>query len=225
MDKKLFIEAYFENWRETLKKAKMLLEQDEYYLEGILILSCVIGAFASLRFPKLKDNEAYKKIVFEYSGEKEFYEKIDLLFFYQWPNSEFKDNRNYKQLGNHKEIANVLVSVYGNENKIKTGTRYVRKQEIIRHILSNPFKDIDEKNIEDKLPLFSICEMLYRFVRCNAVHNVTFPFVNIFHSVDGKVRYKDNHIITGRVLYQTTENILNNLKSECIRKYKWPHEL
>ncbi len=92
-DKKLLIEFYFEDLKESLLKCKTLLEQKDYYLEGILLISCYIGAFSSLRYPTIKwDGEKYKKIVLDYSGMKDLYEEIDLLFFYQWPKSDFKNH-------------------------------------------------------------------------------------------------------------------------------------
>ncbi len=225
-DKKLFIELYFKDWKESFSKVKTLLKQDDYYLEAILILSCYIGAFAALRYPAIQyDGDKYKKIVSEYSGMKEMYELIDLLFFYQWPRSDFKDHGEYKKLKHHTELVSILIRKYGDEAKIKEGTRYISQDEFISHILSNSFVDFDEENLKQYLPLFSLCEMLYRYLRCYAVHNVSFPFVNKGQMVDGKIIYQDNHKITGDVLLQTSENILNNLESECIKLIKWPNEL
>ena len=80
MGKTDYIGAYFEQWKGDLSRAEDLLKQPTYYLEAILILSCHIGGLASLRFPMLRDNEAYKKVVLEYSGMADFYNQIDLLF-------------------------------------------------------------------------------------------------------------------------------------------------
>lgn len=75
------IKAYFEGWQENLARVKMLRADSKYYLEAILVMSCYIGALGSLRYPGEKDNKAYKRVVREYSGKKDFYEQIDLLFF------------------------------------------------------------------------------------------------------------------------------------------------
>ena len=75
------IEEYFKVWEKDLIKAKYLLTQNEYYLEAILLLSCYIGALASLRYPLIEDdNKSYKKTVLKYSGKKIFTKnRFDLL--------------------------------------------------------------------------------------------------------------------------------------------------
>jgi len=225
-DKKLFIELYFKDWKESFSKVKALLKQEDYYLEAILLLSCYIGAFAALRYPDIKfDGQKYKKVVLDYSGMKEMYELIDLLFFYQWPRSDFKAHGEYKKLKNYAELVSILKIKYGDEAKIKEGTRYISQDEFISHISSNSFTDFDQENLKQYLPLFSLCEMLYRYLRCYAIHNVSFPFINKGQTVDGQKNYQDNNKITGDVLLHTSENILNNLESECIKLIKWPNEL
>lgn len=219
------IAEYFKVWKQDLSKAEKLLNQDEYYLEAILVLSCYIGALASLRYPQLKDNESYKKTVLQYSGKKDIYEKIDLLFFYQWPKSDFKDHGAYKKLKNYEEIKSVLVLELGDENTVKNNMRYITQQDIIKYISAKPFNGLDLQNIESNLPLFSVCEILYRYVRCYAVHNKFSPLVNSVSSTDGGMRYEDNHLITGKFLFQTVENILHNLEVECLKEGKWPYEL
>lgn len=225
-DKKLFIELYFKDWKESFNKVKTLLKQKDYYLEAILLLSCYIGAFASLRYPTIQsDGEKYKKVVLEYSGLKEMYELIDLLFFYQWPSSDFKDHGEYKKLKHHSELVRILKAKYGDEADIKEGTRYISQDEFINHISSNSFADFDQQNLKQYLTLFSLCELLYRYLRCYAVHNVSFPFINKGQTVDGEIIYRDNHKITGEVLLHTSESILNNLELECVKLNKWPGEL
>ena len=55
------MKAYFESWREDLQRAKKLLSNKSYNLEGIPVLSCNIAALGSLRFPgpTIQDDEAY----------------------------------------------------------------------------------------------------------------------------------------------------------------------
>jgi len=83
----------------------------------------------------------------------------------------------------------------------------------------------DEKNFREKLPLFSLTELLYRYLRCDAVHNADFPFINESRDVKGNISYKNNHVITGQVLLETVQNVLKNLSKECLEKDKWPHQL
>lgn len=220
------IRDYFEGWQKDLVRAKSLLADHKYYYrEGILVLSCHIGALGSLRYPDEKDNEAYKRVVREYSGRRDFYDQIDLLFFLQWPHSEFQANKNYLKLNNHADISKVIVSTYGGEDQIKNGTRYVSQHDFVASVGQTPFQGFDRENLRQHLSLFSLCEMLYRYLRCRAVHSVRFPFVDCWTSPGDNIRYEDNHAITGSVLLETTENILANLSNQCIEQSQWPWEL
>ena len=220
------IKAYFEGWQENIARVKMLRADSKYYLEAILVLSCYIGALGSLRYPGEKeDNKAYKRVVREYSGKKDFYEKIDLLFFLQWPRSQFRSHGDYRKLANHEEISKAIVDAYGDEVQIKNGTRYISQQDFLTCVEQRPFPGCDGSNLREHLPRFSLCEMLYRYLRCSAVHDVRFPFVDKPHQVGGGIRYEDNHAITGDVLLETTESILTNMRLECLEKAKWPGEL
>ena len=219
------INAYFEGWQQDLARAKSLLDDSRYYLEAILVLSCYIGALGSLRYPSEPDNRAYKAVVREYSGKKDFYERVDLLFFLQWPRSNFQSHGDYLKLKNHEEISKAIVDAYGEEEQIKDSTRYISQQDFLTCVEQRPFRSFDRNNLQEHLPCFSLCEMLYRYLRCRAVHNVRFPFVTTVHRVGGGTRYEDNHAITGPVLLETTENIQTNMHLECLEKAKWPWEL
>lgn len=202
------------------------MADSKYYLEAILVLSCYIGALGSLRYPSEKeDNKAYKRVVREYSGKKDFYEQIDLLFFLQWPRSQLQGHGDYLKLKNHAEISKVIVEAYGDEGQIKNGTRYISQPGFLTCVERRPFPGFDRSNLREHLPRFSLCEMLYRYLRCRAVHNLRFPFIDKPRQVGGGVRYEDNHAITRAVLLETTENILASLSLECLEKAKWPEEL
>jgi len=224
--KKDYVKAYFEQLEKDLGRAETLLGDTNHYLDAILLLSCHIGSYGSLRYPNLKyDNQSYKRVVLEYSGKREFYEQIDLLFFCQWPRSDFKDNGSYLKLKNHDEITNIINQEYGDEDAIKAGNRYINPATFLGLIDSNSFDDYDRANLVQHLPLFNNSELLYRYVRCQAVHSNQFSFVNIVHIMGNGIRYEDNHAITGNVLNETAHNILSTLKDECIREEKWPWEL
>lgn len=221
----MVIRDYFEGWQEDLARAKLLLDDPNYYREAILVLSCYIGALGSLRYPGGQDNKAYKTIVREYSGKRDFYEQIDLLFFLKWPRSDFQSHGDYLKLKNHADLSKIIVENYGEEDHIKNNTRYISRQEFMASVDQAPFQGFDRENLQQHLPLFSLYEMLYRYLRRRAVHSVRFPFVTTVHGVDGIIRYEDNHAITGRVLLETTENILRSLGNESIEKSQWPWEL
>jgi hypothetical protein len=220
-----FVEAYFARWQADLDRAKILLADQKYYLEAWLVLSCYIGAFASLRFPTLHDTEAYKRVVLQYSGIKDFYEQIDLLFFLQWPRSDFSTHGDFLKLKNHAHLVKRIEVTFGDENTITNQQRYVSQSEFLAAVSQNLFPGFDYGNLQEYLPLFSNVELLYRYVRCRAVHAARFPFVTRVHVAGGGTRYQDNHAITGRVLYKTALGVLNNLKSQCMSEDKWPWEL
>jgi hypothetical protein len=178
-----------------------------------------------MRFPALHDGEAYVKVVLELSGKRDFFEKIDLLFLYQWPRSKLSDNGTYQQLKNHVDIVKALSGVYGSEDDIKAGTRYISPAKVIELVLASGIRGLDAANLRNKLPLFSLAELLYRYLRCDAVHNADFPFINESIDTKGNISYENNHVITGDVLLETVESVLKTMWKECLEKEKWPHEL
>jgi len=137
-EKSEWIRRYFEIWRDDLARVEKLLKSKDYYCEAILILSCYIGAIASVRFPLRNDGEAYKMVVKRYSGMRHLYEKIDLLFFYQWPKSEFrhvfskksaKHSGAYQRINirEYSQIKKHLIRKFGDQAAIKGDSpgRYV----------------------------------------------------------------------------------------------------
>lgn len=173
-----FIDEYFKEWDETLKRAKNLLEQQKYYLEGILVLSCYIGALSRLRYPtEDKDWKAYKQIVLEYSDKRDLYEKMDLLFFFQWHRSLYKDDKEFKKLKNYNQLVNIFTTKFGDEGEIRLNAdknRYKTENQLLDAITSNPFPGFDQANFIRYIRLFSNCEILYRYVRCQAVREKDF---------------------------------------------------
>ena len=219
-DKREFIEAYFRSWEDKLDRAKTLIDLDDYIYEGVLVLLCHIGAFSAMRYPTLKDGEAYKKILIEYSGMEDIFDQIDLLFFYQWPRSKFQDKGNYK-LNNYDEIKSALVDIYGKEEELDPSKRFVKQEELIVHVAKANIAGFNMKNFKEKLPLFSLAEIAYRYLRCGAVHNSTLCFIDTNSTGD----VEEGYIITKEILYKVLLNIKDNLAIECIRLDEFPHEI
>ncbi len=46
-----FIMPYFDKWSSDIDRAETLIKSEEYFTEGIFVLSCYIGALARLRYP------------------------------------------------------------------------------------------------------------------------------------------------------------------------------
>ncbi len=219
--KREFIETYFQERRQQLERAKLLMDQDKYLFEGLLVLCCHIGSYAALRFPNMRsDRKAFKAVVLKYSGKRALYEKIDLLFLYQWERSHFRGENAYKGFKNYPDVKKILVSRFGDENMIQIKKRFVTQATITNTILSNSFPALDKQDLKRRLPLFSVGDQCYRYLRSFAVHNFRFPFLERRNN-----RYVPNHIITPEVLYDTAKNVLNNLERECLRRGKFPEQL
>lgn len=220
-DKRDFIEAYFRSWEKRFLRAKTLIDSEEDSYEGVLVLLCYISTFSAMRFPDLKDGDAYRKMLLEYSGVKDFFEQIDLKFFYQWPRSIFRNNGNYKELKSYNVIKDLFVKIYGAEDKIDSKNRFINQDELVASVEKENINGIDIENFKSKLYLFSLAEITYRYIRCGAVHNGTLSFVNT-NSDEGS---EDGYIITKEILYETAVNIKDHLADECIRLNKWPFEI
>lgn len=223
------IVGYFEEWKNDLKRVKKLLDQNEYYLDAWLILSCYIGALASLRYAtpyQRFDRLKYHRIVLKYSGKKREYEKVDLLFLYQWDRSKYRNDRRYRPLKTHyKKVKDVLEVALGSEEVIQSeeGKRYISPSRVQKNILEN-YNGLSADDLKKILPLFSVCELLYSHVRNHAVHEMEFPLVSKIHE-GGSIRYEDNHFITGTLLYDTASSIVETLERECTDRINYPGEL
>ena len=149
---------------------------------------------------------------------------IDLLFFYQWPRSDFADLKSYKELEHYEHILEILVATFGSEDQIRDpDRRYQNPNDILAAVLANPFQGFNRQNLQRKLSLFSIAEILYRIVRCYAVHAKSFPLVQSYVDAHGRSGVRENHFITAELLYTVTSNIIERYESECLAEGDWPH--
>ncbi|MBU1275139.1 MAG: hypothetical protein KJ720_07160 [Proteobacteria bacterium] len=217
-DKKFFIEAYFEEWDTDLKQACNLLSKPQYLREGVLLLSCYIGAFGRLRFPDITDRDAYKKILLEYSGMQEFFELIDILFFYNWPKSTLKNKKYFSKFKQPDAIFDIF-------NPASNATRYISKDNFIAQVKAANVCGLDEQNLRANLDLFSLAEICYQYIRCTAVHEADFPLFSKTMDNNGNVFCRLNHAIDDKKLFKATRSILQNLRDECLANKKWPGDL
>ncbi len=227
-DKLDFIVPYFDKWRSDVKRAETLIESEEYFTEGILVLSCYIGALARLRYPsEEKDWQSYKMVVAEYSGLSDIYENIDLLFFAQWTASHFAKDNIYCKMNNHAELRSLFRDCFGDNQVIKESKdRYQKRANLIGVVRNANSSWFDESNFLKYVELFSNNQILYQLLRCDAVHTNEFPLFNTSYNQETKkITYIDNHQITRYVLLETVKNIIGNLASECTAERKWPYEL
>ncbi|MFH0812458.1 MAG: hypothetical protein V2A69_06420 [Pseudomonadota bacterium] len=219
------ITGYFKQWQQDIERAESLITSDQFFLEGLLVLCCYVGALGRLRYPKeTRDLKSYKTIVWEYSSQKDVYENIDMLFFYQWPRSILADKNVYQKLRNYSELVNVFNREFGDEAVITNQQRYQKREELARLAKRDGAAWFDESNFKEHIELFSNNQILYEFVRCEAVHNVSFPLLDRVLE-QGKSTYRDNHQITRNVILTTVKNIIARLEKECIERIRWPWEL
>jgi hypothetical protein len=222
------ITEYYSQWGQDVARAETLFSCDDFFFEGLLVLSCYIAALARLRYPQeTKDWKSYKKIVSEYSGQEAIYENIDLLFFYQWPRSKLANDKTYKRINNHSDLVTLLQAEYGDENGIRNDLkRYQKREGLLAYIKSKNAGWFDEGNFMEYIELFSNNQILYEFLRCEAVHNADFQlFSRSYQLAQKKDTYKDNHQINRSVILETVKGIVEKLKNECLNNTKWPWEL
>ena len=223
--KSYFIEEYFKNWENDIDKAAEMICSPRYHLEGILVLSCYIDAFAGMYFPEEHENrKAYLKVLREHSGHEELFEQIDLLFFYQWPTSKYIQDSHCSKLQKHTEIVEALSTKYGSIEDIKAGTRYISQDEFVEIVKAANIKGFDEQNLRAHSPRFSLAELCYKYIRCAAVHDAEHPLFN--ESIDENcIKYRPWTAITAQVLLETVRNIHRSLWEKCREAGKWPQEL
>ena len=223
-DKTDFIDAYFDKWKQDIERAETLLRDDRFVLEGYLVLVCYLGALASQRYPSLRDNEAYCQLTLEYSGKRSFYEQIDLLFLFQWPRSTFRNHGHYTSFTEYPDLVRAIESKFGTESDLNESNRYVSPDEIIS-VVKSKIPHLNESGLKEKLKLFSLVQLLYRYGRCDAVHNATYSLLNEGINIDGKRIIRDNSALTRAVIFSTVNHVNEKLWQECKSLKKWPHEI
>lgn len=221
------LKALFADYEARLSRSKRILDQPEFYQEGLLLLCCFIGALSALRYPKKSpDWKIFRELILRYSENRTIYEKIDLLFIYQWPRSVYRRDTRYALPAYH-ELKRNLIQHFGGEQDIKGANlkRYRTQASILKAVASGARISHHFSEIKNKLPLFSIAQIFYLYFRNSGVHEMAFPLFTTGITGDGKTIYRSNHIIDDKLMYQTALNILNNLRKECIKQNKLPEEL
>ena len=84
---------------------------------------------------------------------------------------------------------------------------------------------LNESDLEKKLKLFSLVQLLYRYGRCDAVHNAIYSLVNEGVNIDGERIMRDNSALTREVILSTVKHANEKLWQECKSLKKWPHEI
>ncbi len=223
------IEAYFEKWTKELEKTKKVLESNNLLPQWLILMCCYIDAFSKLRYPDKVNNEAFKSLVLEYSGEKEFYSQIDLHFLYMIDKSLWADNRLLNKLKNRITIKKVLEDNFEGMGDYYSKSRYQSSNDVLDAFRNSKAAGIDMLNIEKNIENYSLASFLYHVIRCSAVHENNFPGLNEYsqHLDDGNVinGHRPNDILTPEVIWDTLFNILTQLKNECLVKCKFPDRL
>jgi len=217
------INEFFDKiWAEKVKSVGELIQSDKYRTEGLIILCCYIGSISYERYIMsnsiTKDRDAYKKILLNYSG-LDLYQNFDLLFFYIWPESEYNNHNSYNYFRrnnyeNYRKIKQVIEKKFVPKKNINSQNRFIAEKEILNLIDTATINNVKINEMKDKLELFSVSEIFYRYYRCGGVHK-------------GDILIDLNLFLTISIdqMLQTIRNILANLKEECVSNSKWPWEL
>lgn len=195
-----------------------------FVLEGYLVLVCYLGALASQRYTSLRDNEAYCQFTLEYSGKRSFYEQIDLLFLYQWPRSKFRTHGLYTSFNEYSDLVKAIEQKFGSESDLNESNRYVSPVKIIS-VVKSIIPHLIVSDLKEKLKLFSLVQLLYRYGRCDAVHNAICSLVSEGVNNAGQRIIRDNSALTREVILSTVKHANETLWQECRSLKKWPHEI
>ncbi|MGD0970917.1 MAG: hypothetical protein ABSA04_05870 [Desulfobaccales bacterium] len=155
--------AYFDQWGKDVNRAEVLMRSEEYFFEGLLVMSCYIGALSRLRYPQIKeDRKSYKKFVSKYSGLNDIFENIDLLFFYQWrKNATVKNDKIYNDLKDYPKLLAIFKGEFGDEDNIKGSTvRYQKRERLVELIKTKNVAWFDEVKFTKNIELFSNNQIL-----------------------------------------------------------------
>jgi hypothetical protein len=223
-----YLNALFDQWEKDVDRAETLLRSEKYFFEGLIVLSCYIGALARQRYPQISEDwKSYKKIISEYSDLNDIFENIDLLFFYQWPVSKLSNDKEFKKLKSYDLLLAVFKNEFGDEQKIKGSTiRYQKREKLIKMIKSKNVFWFDEGNFTKYIEMFSNNQILYTFVRCEAVHNIDSSLFNrSYQNQTEHDTYEDKHQVNREVVLNAVKNILKNIRQECLKDLKWPWQL
>lgn len=226
-DKRQYLDCYFEELKNAQLRAIELYSDSRYHLEGITILIVRIPAISRDRYPTLGDRDAFKELVKIYSGLYDIFENIDLLFFYQWRDSKYSNDKLYQKLDKYDEILQIFIKTYGNEEDINNSDkRFQKRENLLSTLNESGIADFDADNFTKYIELFSNNQIFYSYSRCEAVHHNDFPLINIGYTFPDMQRvYTHNHQITGEVIIEALSGIIASLNKECLSKEKWPQEL
>ena len=113
---------------------------------------------------------------------------------------------------------------FGTEDTLNQSKRYLNRSEILS-LAKSKIPYLDENDLAKKLELFSLVELLYRYGRCDAVHNATYPLINEGVNVEGERIIRDNSALTRDVILSTVKNANDTLWQECRSHKKFPYEI
>lgn len=210
------INAYFDDIKSLLKKMSELkraaeLEESQYKRIVIPALYALIERLAYSRYGSLLSGERFKRLLNDYSGQKEELDKVDIVFLYQWDNSEQAKKKVYKTAIQkvHPQVKTALIEILGEEKNIHIhmgeGERFRKRNDIYQQILTKV--DVSGSLAESSLDLFDRCSVIYLYGRCSTIHEGDFSsrgFIDIEY------------------LFQLLCKITVNLEAECQSKQAFP---
>ncbi len=145
-------------------------------MDGWLVLSCLIDSFASVQYPmplERYNRQKYLEIVRQYSDKKNFYRKVDLLFFFLWKGSGLAESPRFRHIRKHyAQLRRIVEERHGTEDDVRFDCekRYISQLRLTN--LSSRLPTWSREDSTRSASLFSLVEILYRYARCYAVHEV-----------------------------------------------------
>jgi hypothetical protein len=213
------INALFDDKESLIAKIidikELIKARHEYIRIAMPALYSILESLAYSRYSQISSGSRVKKLLYDYSEEKEDLKKIDILFLYQWDMLQHEQGKGDK-LKNfseniHPKIKKVLIKIYVSEKNINLhmskSLRFIEKKDLHQKI-----KKIDQScNMrESELDRFNRCEVIYQFGRCSMIHEG-----------DASAR----GFITPDYLIRLLRQILTKMKKECLSKHLSPSQL
>lgn len=208
------VTAWFNEIDGIITELKHLMSANGSHHEKIVMLTlyAILERMAWFRYrlqSSITTSERFKKILIEYSGYKSDLEKTDLYFLYHWDVSGYENISCYKKIIGkiHGKIKTALTELYGKIDS-SSENRFIEANILHQGLLS--------KNIcstcfdKDSLKFFNVTEVIYRFGRCNAVHQAELVPLGF---------------IRPSFLMSLTEAVSQNLRKTCIDEKKLADEL
>jgi len=225
-----FIETSFRDLEQRLKRIRELVQLG-YVEEAIILACCAIDSIASIRYSEdYATQKDFIHLISQYSGHQAEFAKISWIFLYKNGKDPSETTSPGKPLAGYNQIKPALLELYGKESNHH---QELDKRGIIDYLKGKKLS-LDWHNLEANLDKFSYSAVLYEKYRSRGVHKRSIATKwstegkPLFEkNSDGEDIYYDGNILyfSKEIILEVLENIIQNLKVECIPQVLFPWEL